>query len=150
MSISLTIIPAVLLVNAILTKYDKDEINLSETKDSIELNTSFKDEGLLIKTLEDYGAQYNRESDGSIRAYLPEIEFTLRLKDDSSYKLEVSGSEEQIGELYRNLVILDEVYKQNVQNYTYEQIKSKLAGSDMSLEREEVLEDNSIVLTLSV
>ncbi len=44
---------------------------------------------------------------------------------------------------------LNEEYGLNVQSYTYEHVKDNLEEG-MSIESEEVLEDNTIVLTINV
>ena len=46
---------------------------------------------------------------------------------------------------------LDEEYMENVQTFTYNGLKERLKGrTDLELESEEVLEDNTILLTLTV
>lgn len=59
------------------------------------------------------------------------------------------NSKEEIQTLQKELKQLEEEYSLNVQSFTYEKIKSSLE-SDMSIESEEVLEDNSILLTINL
>jgi len=54
------------------------------------------------------------------------------------------------GELLEELECLDKEYKQNVQSYTYEKLLAGLGANNMTLQSEEVLEDNSILLTIDV
>jgi len=52
--------------------------------------------------------------------------------------------------LFNQLVILDEEYKMNVQEHTYQTLLEKAHQKGFAVEQEEFLADNSIVLTLNV
>ena len=45
---------------------------------------------------------------------------------------------------------LDEGYRSAVQEYTYVNVKKKLEEKSLTVETEEIMEDNSIVLTVTI
>ena len=56
----------------------------------------------------------------------------------------------QIRGIYEQLNAIDEEYKKNVQSYTYNKVVEKLKQTNMNIESEEVMEDDSLVLTINI
>lgn len=126
--------------------------NLSENQSSTfskSYATNFKDENILIKTLEDYGVNYSKQSNGDILCKIDHFEFEFKLDGNSSYLIEFKD-ENNSKEMFQNLTELDEGYKRNVQNKTYENLKIKIKEKGYNVESEEIMEDNSIVITVNV
>lgn len=113
--------------------------------------TRFKDKELLKKTLEEHGFSTEFMEDGSllmvnesgkIRFFQEERKecfqaFPIELKDTTQF--------------CEDLEQLHDEYMTNVQTHTYQHLKENLNGrTDLSLESEQVLEDDTIVLTLTV
>ncbi|EKN36478.1 hypothetical protein CFSAN001627_26723, partial [Clostridium botulinum CFSAN001627] len=65
--------------------------------------------------------------------------YNVEIEDTSSLK-----------NVFHHLSIIDEEYKHNVQEYTYKKVVEKLNETDMYIDNEEVLEDNSILLTVNI
>ena len=55
-----------------------------------------------------------------------------------------------VKEVFSQLSLLDDDYKNNVQAYTYENLKNNLIDNDLEIENEEILEDDSIVITVNL
>lgn len=52
--------------------------------------------------------------------------------------------------IFEYLTHLDDDYKRCLQSIVYEKLKERVAERNMTIESEEILEDNSIVLTINV
>ena len=69
--------------------------------------------------------------------------------EDSAYVLQIENALNQ-EEIFEELCALDGSYKRAVQQSTCERLKERAVSSGMVIESEEVLEDQSIVITLTV
>lgn len=111
--------------------------------------TNFIDKELLLKTLKDYCVSPIELSDGDIQCNVENCILTFRKEGEGNYDVEVKGTVSLKG-AYEQLAIIDEEYKQNVQAYTYEKVVKKLKESSMHIENEEIMDDNSILLTINI
>lgn len=111
--------------------------------------TNFVDEKLLLDTLRDYGVNTNRNQNGEIQCNIENSILTFYKENNSNYVVRVNGSSSLKG-IYEQLNIIDEEYKRNVQSYTYNKVVEKLQHSNMHIESEEIMEDNSLVLTINI
>ena len=114
------------------------------------LETAFADKELLCKTLTQHGLQVAKKSEnemlvtteaGTLR-YFREGEgmpFYLELSDITNLQ-----------QLQESLEELENEYGRNVQTFTYHKVMQGLAEHGMCLDSEEILEDDSIVLTLNL
>ena len=118
-----------------------------ETASRIE--TNFTDEGLLIKTLEEHGMEVILEEDGVIRASAEEKELIYTKNSQGVYEVDLGGQPES-EELVQELILLDEEYGFNVQEFTYQRLKEHLSTEGMEVHSEEILEDNTIKIVLNV
>ena len=53
-------------------------------------------------------------------------------------------------QILKHLSLITEDYKNNVQAYSYERLKENLRLRDFNIENEEVLKDNSILITVNI
>lgn len=126
--------------------------NFNENTDTViskSYPTNFKDESILMKTLDDYGVNYSKQSNGTINCNLDNHSFKLIPSEKSSYMIEIEN-EEDLKDIFMNLNNLDEDYRRNVQNNTYENLKEKVEEKGYKIESEEIMEDNSIVITINI
>ena len=115
--------------------------------------TAFMDKELLIKTLEEHGVtnittgevwETNKIS-GQIDSYTLTFE---KPSDDKPYYLKITCLDSDNPE--EKLNDINSEYALNTQEETYLSIVEKLKDNNMKLENEEVLEDNTIVLTVNL
>lgn len=111
--------------------------------------TNFNDEDLLIKTLTEYGADPIKDSSGDIIIKLAGNEFKFHKIGQEPYEAEIKSTGDQ-KQIYNHLSLIDGDYKSNVQDYTYENLKKRLNDRNLNIESEEVLDDNSIVITVNI
>lgn len=111
--------------------------------------TNFRDSALLIKTLRDFGAQPVRQANGEVHCRIESSTLRFIPVTDGPYRLELEDAPD-IKYLYRQLQLLDEDYGRGVQSLVYNALKGRVNQKNLSITHEEVMEDNSIVLTLTV
>ena len=111
--------------------------------------TNFRDETLLIKTLADAGAEPVRNALGNVTCSIGDSVLRFVQPPGEPYQVEVESSVNRQA-LLQELVMLDEEYRRCVQAETYQHLKAKIGDRGLAIESEEVLEDNSIVLTLII
>lgn len=112
--------------------------------------TNFRDRNLLIKVLVDNGMEPQELEDGKIICDLgsAKIQF-FQENNDSIVTVEIiQGADMQ--SIFKHLWVLDDEYKSNVQNLVYENLLEKVEEKGLKIEEEQVLEDNSIVITLNI
>ena len=110
--------------------------------------TNFNDTSLLIKTLEDFGASEIQQTKQAIRCTINAC--PLYFYQDSTARYHVEIQKKNKSKLLRVLSLLDIEYKKNVQALTYYNLKQRAAVRNWAIEHEEILNDNSIVITLSI
>ncbi len=111
--------------------------------------TNFRDEKLLLKTLEESGVPVTRDQAGVITCSVGQSVLRFVRIAGEPYQVEVKND---VGrhELLQQLMLLDEDYCRCVQADVYANIKAKAFEKHMTVESEEVLEDNSILMTLTI
>lgn len=113
------------------------------------LETMFVDSDLLAKTLNEHGCCVNVVSENEI--IVQTSCGNLRYARNSAaeafglYINEVNDPQA----LIENLRAFEFEYGKNVQAYTYDHILSNL-GDDMTFQEEEILEDDSLLLTITI
>ena len=115
-----------------------------------EFETGFMDKDLLVKTLSEHGIQDLSEDEfGKITGRLDGYKFSLQKPaDDKPYSLKISAKEgENIEEAANDL---NSEYALNVQEDTYLSMIENLKNNNMDVESEEVMDDNTIVLTVNL
>lgn len=152
---SVSVIFAPLVISMILTAAESIEemrnkvSSVSQDEDVASIATRFNDAGLLKKTLEEHGINVMVESENRIVAEFSEgLICYERASANEPFMLTVSD----IGDtqcLIDELTAIETEYGCNVQSYTYDRVMQNLP-ENMQVENEEVMEDDSIVITLSV
>lgn len=113
-------------------------------------NTNYTDKGVLINTLTEHGAKNLSESNGIISCELFGMVMKYSKEDDSeAYKLVIERVTDK-SECEGLISDLNDEYGLNIQEITYKKILERIGSQNMRLESEEVLDDNSIVLTIEV
>lgn len=155
MSVVITLIPLAIAVGVSLSSASitaamalKGESETAQTFDN--LQTIFTNEELLLKTLGEHGLTVKAESQHS---YLVETESgTLRYHRTSSeepFSLQIQGVH-NMSALLSSVEELEYGYEKNVQSFTYDKIMCSLAERGMTVESEEIMDDDSILLTLQM
>ncbi len=152
MSMTLTLVPLAIALNvslassvaAILCKQKPEGASLPAVE------TIFSDAALLEQTLREHGLsftaaspnEYTVSTDAGVLRY-------FRASADVPFQLEATGVDD-MEELLDSLDALENEYGRNVQKFTYDKVMCSLAQYGMTVDREEVLEDDSILLTLNL
>ena len=112
--------------------------------------TAFIDRKILVKTLGEHGVRCLSEDEyGKITGTIDNYALTFeKMEADKPYFLKIScldsdNAEEKLGDLSSE-------YALNVQEEAYLNIVDKLKENNMQLEDEEVMDDNTIVLTVNL
>ena len=109
--------------------------------------TVFKDEDLLIKTLEEHGVENIQSEDGKIYCSLEALKFEFEKNSEDVYVMNITHKENEDLDIVNEL---GEEYQSNVQEQSYMNIKKNLENQNMQIDSEEVLEDNSIMITVNL
>ena len=113
------------------------------------LETPFMDKNILMKTLEEHGVQNIKDEFGKIQGEYDSYSFTFEKNEvDKPYFLTIKYLEKDNVEEKMN--DLSSEYALNVQEDAYLSIVEKLKENNMEIEEEEVLDDNTIVLTVNL
>lgn len=112
-------------------------------------DTPFMDKSILMKTLEEHGVKNIFEWETGLSGEVDNYKLTFeKTAEDKPYNLRISclenaNAEEKAGDLSGE-------YAMNVQEDAYLHIIDKLKENNMQIEEEEVMEDNTIVLTVNI
>jgi hypothetical protein len=114
------------------------------------IETIYSDYALLHKTLTEHGLQVSEISDNRISGQSGNIviNYTRQTSDDVFWAT-VSGIQNE-DEFFADFGSCENEYRQNVQTNTYNALIENLQNSNMSIESETVLEDNTILLTINI
>ena len=128
-----------------------DEVQVISDKHFIEksFETAFMDKEILMKTLEEHGIRSISENLGQITGCIDNYSLTFeKMEADKPYFMRISCTETDNAE--EKFVDLSNEYALNVQEESYMNIVDKLKQNNMEIEEEEVLDDNTIVLTVNL
>jgi hypothetical protein len=157
MSISLLLFPMVIALTATAAQASLNAIQQKQgtagANQKIEpLLTTFNDTELLQKTLSEHGLIVEVLSDNAVSAKARGSNYELLYqRQSSSEAFWVSPlGWNNADALVADIACLDKEYRVNVQSYTYNKLMTNLAQSEMTIESETVLEDDSILLTINV
>lgn len=153
MSCVITLVPIVVAMSATMTSSAVGVMTASTCEGAEELpvvETPFLDGALLLQTLNEHGL---RAEQTDAYTYVVQTESGriryFQTEENTPFLMEVTGVAD-LGELLDELDLLEHEYRRNVQTYTYHKVMESLAEHGMSLMEEEVMEDDSILLTLRV
>lgn len=111
--------------------------------------TNFRDEQMLINTLRDYGLQPSVQTSGEVTCRVEQSILRFRPAEEGPFSVEVENAP-NLQQVFQLLSTLDEDYKRGVQATAYEKLMGRVEEKNLVVESEEVMEDNSIVITLNV
>ena len=127
------------------------EDNVITEKHFIEktFETPFMDKSILLKTLDEHGVTNIVEWETGLSGEVDNYKLTFeKSAEDKPYNLRITclennNAEEKVGDLSGE-------YALNVQEDAYLHIIDKLKENNMQIEEEEVMDDNTIVLTVNI
>ena len=129
-----------------------EEITVISDKHFIEksFETAFMDKAILIKTLDEHGVHGVSEDEyGKISGTIDNYTLTFeKMEADKPYFLKISCLDSDNAE--EKLDDLSSEYALNVQEEAYLSVIDKLKQNNMQIEDEEVMDDNTIVLTVNL
>ena len=111
--------------------------------------TPFMDKAILLKTLEEHGVTNITEWENGLSGDVDNYKLVFeKATEDKPYNvkihcLEHDNAEEKVSDLNNE-------YAMNVQEDAYLHILDKLKENNMQIEQEEVMDDNTIVLTVNI
>ncbi len=115
----------------------------------VTIKTRFNDSGILRKTLLEHGVSTRKVSSNHIVSLFPTGLITYsRSTEGMPFVMEISNITD-VQCIVNELDEIEKEYNGNVQQYTYDRVMNNLPKG-MAIENEEVLEDDSILITLSV
>lgn len=149
MSLILFPLAIAVIATAKATKEDIKDVCSQPEKSRLPIPSRYTDNRMLKKTLTEHGASVEEMSENRIKATFTEGSLTyVRNTPDEAYGILIDA----INSVDEFLEELDQIYDEycnNVQSYTYEHIMQNLP-ENMQVENEEVMDDNSILITLNV
>ena len=151
MSISALLVPIAVAViaTAHASKEDIKSYCKQTEKSRQPIPSRYADNRMLKKTLIEHGASVQEQSENRIKASFAEGSLTyVRNTPDEAFGILID-SINCVDEFMEELDQIFDEYCCNVQSYTYERVKENLP-EEMTIEKEEVLDDNSILITLTV
>ncbi|MDQ0090960.1 hypothetical protein J2T12_004386 [Paenibacillus anaericanus] len=110
--------------------------------------TNFRDGELLFRTLKEFGINPVRQG-ANITCKVEQSLLTFHQTGDNPFQVEIHNAPD-LKKMFQYLSDVDEDYKRCVQSMVYEKLKQRAELKNMTIENEEVLEDNSIVVTLNI
>ena len=112
--------------------------------------TNYTDKGVLLNTLTEHGAKKISETDDKISCELFGMQMSYtKDTDNQAYNLVIERVTDK-SECEGLISDLNDEYGLNIQEITYKKILDRIESENLHLEKEEVLEDNSILLTIEV
>ena len=112
--------------------------------------TNYTDKGVLLNTLTEHGAKKISETDDKISCELFGMQMSYTKEaDNQAYNLVIERVTDK-SECEGLISDLNDEYGLNIQEITYKKILDRIESENLHLEKEEVLEDNSILLTIEV
>ena len=111
--------------------------------------TNFNDEHLLLKTLMEYGTNPIKDGNGDIILNIEGTDLRFNKSGEDPYTVEIK-TVGNIKQIFNDLSLIDDDYKHNAQSNTYNNLKKNLEDKNLIIDTEEILDDNSIVITLNL
>ncbi len=132
-----------------LSETKKKVAAASQHNGRVTIKTRFNDAEMLRRTLLEHGVNTRTTSQNSIVSFFPTGQITYsRPSVGMPFVMEISNITD-VQCLINEIDEIEHEYNGNVQQYTYERVMNNLPKG-MAVDNEEVLEDDSIVITLNV
>lgn len=130
-----------------LTEAKSKKVNLIEN----EFPTIYVDGKLLKDILQQYHIGILSDSKNKIVCEYDTYKMTfIRMSEEEPFDLKIVSTSENMKLLHGCISDINAEYLANIQEQTYLKIKEQIKEEGMEIEEEKVLEDNSIVLTVSL
>ena len=116
-----------------------------------EIETAIVDKDALIKTLDEHGATITGESEYEVTCNLDNFVFRFYKKErakEAPFTLKVRYTDNF--NLEETIKDIGDEYTQNAQEISYNTIKERLEEQNLTIDNEEIYEDNTIVLTVNL
>lgn len=112
--------------------------------------TDFRDSDLLLQTLHSYGLQTHISANkDTIECRVEQTRLVFTRHADAPFDVAIINAP-NIREIYHQLSDWDDEYKRALQTSTYEKLKTRIAEQQMTIESEQLMEDDSIVITVNI
>ena len=113
-----------------------------------DFQTQIMDKSVLIKTLKEHGAENIEESFGNISCDCEQFHIKFTYNGENPYTMNVSarsgyGIDEFVADIGSE-------YTANAQEVSYNKIKERLEKQNLTIDNEEIYDDNTIVLTVNL
>jgi len=130
--------------------YNKTEVRQEISKHICkEYDTVYVDRDLLVKTLEEHGVLNLHVYGDTITCKSDDYNLKFYRENNEPFVLEVTCPIDE--DNFENAMSdLDSEYAQNVQESTYLKIKERLSKHNLQIDNEEILDDDSIMLTINL
>jgi len=135
-----------------VTRPDEQEISTNtqhHTEPPNTFPTNFKDTALLKHTIEQCGGDNIRATEDEISCSFRGVDLLFVRDSDGSFVVEIPATILQRTAV-DHLKMLDADYRRFVQDQTYRRVVEKAAQNNFSIESDEVLEDGSILVTVTI
>lgn len=114
-----------------------------------DIETRFANNVLLRETLTQHGVKITVHNENYIEAAFQTGKIIYhRNSENQNYKMKIVDVL-NVDDLVCNLELLEKEYDSNVQSYTYNRVINNIPDN-MAIESEEVMEDDSILITIAV
>lgn len=111
--------------------------------------TNFRDKELLLRVLAEYSLNPTVDSAGTITCTGSGIKFVFTQQNDQPFVVEVLKAP-SLNAIYDSIAVLDAGYAKTVQADAVRNVKNSLQERGLTLENEEILQDNTVVLTVQI
>lgn len=133
------------------TFFEQNERTQQESNHTQSIPTVYSDVESLIDVLKSFSIQLDFiDTKKIVCSYHGYEMYFLRESKEEPFNVKIVGDNLNKIEIYGIFKRLDEEYFTKIQENTYVMVKEKILNNNIEIEEEEVLEDNSIVLTISV
>ena len=141
-----------ILMNRIEKAAERSIFSQSKTTQKVRTQsfpTNFKDINLLKAVLEDNAITY-RSQGQKLTCQIDGKQLVFSQPGKNGMIVVEASAAENLSEVYNKVSVLDEDYQSKIQENTYQNFIQKAEERGFVIEQEEVLEDNSIMLTVNV
>lgn len=150
MSMTMTLVPVVIALGSTVSTASLAALCKGKGKSVSGISTVFTDREMLLETLKRHGLCTAEKGADHIVVMTADGEIHYeREADGEPYILRARGVTD-VDRLAKEIREFEDEYGRNVQAYTYNKIMEALDEHGLFLQTEEVLEDDSIVLTLTL
>lgn len=121
-----------------------------EVPESATFPTNFTDMSLLEHTLRIENIPFEVKDDGTIVSNIQSVTLTFKqFQSGGVIDLEVTHTE-NLQPVFKQMTVLDEAYRRQIQQHTYNHLMTHVEEKGFSVEEEMELPDESILITLKV